>query len=250
MCDALLANKAFINSKSRVGRTALHLAAMNGNTHLVRFLVQEHGAALDVLTLKKQTPLHLAAGAGQLDVCKLLLELGASIDATDDQGQKPIHAAAMNNYAEVAQLFLQRHPSLVMACTKDGNTCAHIAAMQGSVRVIEELMKFDRQGVITARNKLTEATPLQLAAEGGHAEVVKALVRAGASCADENRSGFTAVHLAAQNGHGQVLEVMRSTQSLRISSKKLGVTALHVAAYFGQAGKLILEIWCFFFKII
>ncbi|XP_012062616.1 PREDICTED: serine/threonine-protein phosphatase 6 regulatory ankyrin repeat subunit A [Atta cephalotes] len=235
VCDALLANKAFINSKSRVGRTALHLAAMNGYTHLVRFLVQDHGAAIDVLTLRKQTPLHLAAGAGQLEVCKLLLELGASIDATDDQGQKPIHAAAMNNYAEVAQLFLQRHASLVMACTKDGNTCAHIAAMQGSVRVIEELMKFDRQGVITARNKLTEATPLQLAAEGGHAEVVKALVRAGASCADENRAGFTAVHLAAQHGHGQVLEVMRSSQSLRISSKKLGVTALHVAAYFGQA---------------
>lgn len=98
-------------------------------------------------------------------------------------------------------------------------------------------MKFDKQGVISARNKLTEATPLQLAAEGGHAEVVKALVRAGASCADENKAGFTAVHLAAQHGHGQVLEVMRSTQSLRISSKKLGVTALHVAAYFGQAGE-------------
>lgn len=239
VCDALLANKAFINSKSRVGRTALHLAAMNGYSHLVKFLVQDHGAAIDVLTLRKQTPLHLAAGAGQLEVCKLLLELGASIDATDDQGQKPIHAAAMNNYAEVAQLFLQRHPSLVMACTKDGNTCAHIAAMQGSVRVIEELMKFDRQGVISARNKLTDATPLQLAAEGGHAEVVKALVRAGASCADENRAGFTAVHLAAQHGHNQVLEVMRTTQSLRISSKKLGVTALHVAAYFGQAGTLI-----------
>ncbi|XP_046610474.1 serine/threonine-protein phosphatase 6 regulatory ankyrin repeat subunit B isoform X1 [Neodiprion virginianus] len=235
VCDALLASKAFINSKSRVGRTALHLAAMNGYTHLVRFLVQDYSAAIDVLTLRKQTPLHLAAGAGQLEVCKLLLDLGASIDATDDQGQKPIHAAAMNNYSEVAQLFLQRHPSLVMACTKDGNTCAHIAAMQGSVRVIEELMKFDRQGVISARNKLTEATPLQLAAEGGHAEVVRALVRAGASCADENRAGFTAVHLAAQHGHGQVLEVMRSSQSLRISSKKLGVTALHVAAYFGQA---------------
>lgn len=237
VCDALLANKAFINAKSRVGRTALHLAAMNGFSDLVKFLIQDHGAVIDVLTLRKQTPLHLAAASGQLEICKLLLELGASIDATDDQGQKPIHAAAMNNYSEVAQLFLQKHPSLVMACTKDGNTCAHIAAMQGSIRVIEELMKFDRQGVISARNKLTEATPLQLAAEGGHADVVKALVRAGASCTDENRAGFTAVHLAAQHGHGQVIEVLRSAQSLRISSKVLGVTALHVAAFFGQAGK-------------
>lgn len=235
VCDLLLSHKAFINSKSRVGRTALHLAAMNGYTDLVKFLIKDHNAVIDILTLRKQTPLHLAAEAGQLEVCRLLLELGANIDATDDLGQKPIHAAAQNNFSEVTQLFLQQHPSLVMATTKDGNTCAHIAAAQGSVTVIEELMKFDRQGVITARNKLTDATPLQIAAEGGHAEVVKALVRAGASCTDENKSGFTAVHLAAKNGHGQVLEVLRSSNTLRIVSKKLGVTALHVAAYFGQA---------------
>ncbi|KAI4461684.1 no mechanoreceptor potential c isoform d-related [Holotrichia oblita] len=235
VCDSLLSNKAFINSKSRNGRTALHLAALNGFTDLVKFLIKDHNAVIDILTLKKQTPLHLAAGAGQIGVCKLLLELGANIDATDDQGQKPIHAAAQNNYSEVAKLFLQQHPSLVMATTKDGNTCAHIAAAQGSVTVIEELMKFDRTGVITARNKLTDATPLQIAAEGGHAEVVKALVRAGANVTDENKGGFTAVHLAAQYGHGQVLEVLKSSNSLRVISKKLGVTPLHVAAYFGQA---------------
>ena len=96
-------------------------------------------------------------------------------------------------------------------------------------------MKFDKQGVINARNKITDATPLQIAAEGGHADVVKALVKAGASCTDENKAGFTAVHLAAKNGHSNVLEVLRSTNTLKIVSKKLGVNALHVAAYFGQA---------------
>lgn len=237
VCDALLTNKAFINSKARNGRTALHLAAMNGYAHLVKFLIRDHNAMIDVLTLKKQTPLHLAAASGQMEVCKLLLELGANIDATDELGQKPIHAAAQNNYSEVVQLFLQQHPNLVMATTKDGNTCAHIAAIQGSVKVIEELMKFDRTGVISARNKLNDSTALQLAAEGGHADVVRALVRAGASCIDENRTGLTAVHLAAEHGHTNVLEVMRSTNTLRISSKKLGLTALHVAAYHGQAGK-------------
>lgn len=235
VCDSLLSNKAFINSKSRNGRTALHLAAMNGYVPLVKFLIKDHNAVIDILTLKKQTPLHLAAAAGQMEVCKLLLELGADIDATDEQGQKPIHAACQNNFSEVAKLFLQQHPSLVMATTKDGNTCAHIAAAQGSVTVVEELMKFDRQGVISARNKITDATPLQMAAEGGHAEVVKALVRAGASITDENKAGFTAVHLAAQYGHMQVLEVLRSSNTLRVVSKKLGVTPLHVAAYFGQA---------------
>lgn len=39
MCDALLTHKAFINSKSRVGWTALHLAAMNGFADLCRYLM-------------------------------------------------------------------------------------------------------------------------------------------------------------------------------------------------------------------
>lgn len=54
VCDALLAHKAFINSKSRVGLTALHLAAMNGYTHLVKFLIQDHNAVTDVLTLVRE----------------------------------------------------------------------------------------------------------------------------------------------------------------------------------------------------
>lgn len=73
---------------------------------------------IDILTLRKQTPLHLAASAGQLEVCRLLLDLGANIDATDDQGQKPIHVAAQNNFPEVVQLFLKQHPQLVLAYTK------------------------------------------------------------------------------------------------------------------------------------
>lgn len=55
---------------------------MNGYVHLVKFLIKDHNAVIDILTLKKQTPLHLAAGAGQIEVCKLLLDLGADIDAT------------------------------------------------------------------------------------------------------------------------------------------------------------------------
>ena len=70
------------------------------------------------LLQKKQTPLHLAASAGQLPVCNLLIELGASLDATDDYGQKPIHLAAQSNKPEVVKLFLKQRPSLVSVTTK------------------------------------------------------------------------------------------------------------------------------------
>ena len=60
----------------------------------------------------------MAASAGQLPVCNLLIELGASLDATDDFGQKPIHLAAQSNKSEVVKLFLKQRPSLVSVTTK------------------------------------------------------------------------------------------------------------------------------------
>ena len=50
-----------------------------------------------------------------------------------------------------------------------------------------ELMKFDKSVVIHARNKITDSTPLHIATEGGHFEVVKMLMDSGASASDENK---------------------------------------------------------------
>lgn len=49
----LMKHKAFINSKSRTGFTALHMAAQKGFTKLCLFLIQDHNAYVDVVTLVK-----------------------------------------------------------------------------------------------------------------------------------------------------------------------------------------------------
>jgi len=183
--------------------------------------------------------LQLAAGAGQLDVCSLLVELGADTDATDELGRKAIHLAAQQNHSEVVRLFLKNQPALVSAANKDGNTCAHIAAMQGSVAVLQQLMKFDLSVVTASRNRTSESTPLHLAAEGGHADVTKMLLEAGASAMDENKAGFTAIQLAAKNGHNTVIDVLRcaNSKSVCYASRRTGLNSLHVAACYGQWGK-------------
>ncbi|NP_899192.1 transient receptor potential cation channel, subfamily N, member 1 [Danio rerio] len=232
--DVLLSQKAFVNAKTKQGLTPLHLSAQNGSARLVRLLVENHQASVDALSLRKQTPLHLAAMSGQLDVCSSLLNLRADITATDSRGQTPLHLAAESDHSEVVKLFLRLRPELSTLANEDGSTCTHIAAAKGSVSVIRELLMFNQGGVGTLNHKAHGLCPLHLAAAGGHAEVVKVLLEAGASVTEEDAEGMTAVHLAAKHGHTHILEVLRGSVPLKIQSSKTGFTALHVAASFGQ----------------
>ena len=83
-----------------------------------------------------------------------------------------------------------RPPELLLtggALFQDGNTCAHVAAMHGSVDVIRELLMFNTTMVTSARNETDDATPLHLAAGTGNAEVVRVLLDSGASAEDEDK---------------------------------------------------------------
>ena len=62
------------------GRTAIHYAAMSGNTDLVYSLLKD-GADPNKLTKKKETPLHFAAKYAGLEEVQFLIEHGASIKA-------------------------------------------------------------------------------------------------------------------------------------------------------------------------
>uniref|UniRef100_A0A3P8Z511 Ion transport domain-containing protein n=1 Tax=Esox lucius TaxID=8010 RepID=A0A3P8Z511_ESOLU len=236
VADILLSHKAFVNAKTKLGLTPLHLGAQKGSAGLVKLLVERHLASIDSLSLRRQTPLHLAAVSGQLDVCSSLLTLGADVTATDIHGQTPLHLAAENDHSEVVKLFLKHRPSLATLSNAEGATCTHIAAAKGSLAVVRELLTFNQGGVNTLSTKTTGSSPLHLASAGGHTEVVRVLLDAGASAADEDREGMSAVHLAARNGHTHILEVLKESISLEITSSKTGMTALHVAACFGQAG--------------
>ncbi|XP_067217780.1 transient receptor potential cation channel, subfamily N, member 1 [Chanodichthys erythropterus] len=232
--DILLSHKAFVNTKTKLGLTPLHLSARTGSARLVRLLVETHQAIVDALSLRKQTPLHLAAISGQLDVCSSLLNLKADITAADIHGQTPLHLAVENDHSEVVKLFLRHRPELATLANMEGATCTHIAAAKGSAAVIRELLTFNQGGPLTLNNKANGLCPLHLAAAGGHTEVVKVLLEAGASVKEEDVEGMTAIHLAAKNGHTHILEVLKGSVSLKIQSSKTGLTALHVAACFGQ----------------
>ena len=173
VCQSLLERNAFVNSKTKKGMTSLHFVANKGYSNLVDYLVTKHGATIESLTIKKQTPMHMAAASGNLDTIEKLIDLEAMVDSNDDFDQKPIHLAAQHDHTNVVKKFLEIRPSLVSSTTKDGNTLAHLAAKKGSVDVLQAMFDIDAALVTQAKNRFNENTPLHLATEGGHLEAVK-----------------------------------------------------------------------------
>ena len=83
-CAKILISQLGANAgyRNRVGRTALHAAAVTGQLELMRFLLEgpyASSVAVDAVTSDGHTPLSKAARRGHLDCVECLLQHGASV---------------------------------------------------------------------------------------------------------------------------------------------------------------------------
>ena len=145
-----------------------------------------------------------------------------------------MHLAAERNHADVVRAFIDVDPYLIVVASKDGKTCAHIAAQNGSSAVVRELLHTNHALVTKVRNRISESLPLHLAVSTGHKDIVRMLINAGSSTKSENAEGMTAIHLAAREGNMEVLQSIPSKVSLKTTSEKNGLAPVHVAAFYGN----------------
>ena len=93
-----------INTRTREGRTALHLATLNGHVSTARFLLQK-GANVNLTDNNQWTPLRLAAENGHLGAVKLLLTAGAELNEDFDQLRATLKSITANGHDTVANLL-------------------------------------------------------------------------------------------------------------------------------------------------
>lgn len=98
--------RADLEARSARGMTALHCAALSGQTYMCHALLA-HGADMSAKTLKRRTALMLAAHEGHVAVAELLADRGADIDARDDHGRTALYLAAANGHAVCVSRLLQ-----------------------------------------------------------------------------------------------------------------------------------------------
>lgn len=99
-----------LNVRNATGETPLMLAALAGETTLAAKMIAR-GAEVNK---PGWAPLHYAAGAGHLPMIELLLEQNAYIDAASENGTTPLMFAARENKPEAVRLLVERgaDPSL------------------------------------------------------------------------------------------------------------------------------------------
>lgn len=90
--------------------TLLHNAAREGNVAEVTRLLSL-GASVVIKDKHSRTPLHLAAWAGQLECCKVLVAQGTDKNAAAMDDTTALHFAAQKGHFEVARFLLNEGSS-------------------------------------------------------------------------------------------------------------------------------------------
>ena len=163
-------------------RTCLHWAASCGHRDTVEFICQVMTTENATSTKDQwgRSALHLAALYGHYNVVRILcqhMEL-AAIDTLDECDRSALWYAAERNHVAVLSI-LERFSDLNQ---KDeyGDTPLAVACEKGHIDILQYLLKYCSSNIdLNAANK-DDKTPLDLAIKGGHVACIELLMAHGA----------------------------------------------------------------------
>ncbi|VVA31909.1 PREDICTED: ankyrin repeat-containing [Prunus dulcis] len=249
-------------------------AATSGDVGLFR-RIQDGDELPDVLykkTPKDNNVLHIAAEFKQIKFFNdIPLEYGSSLFwATNKKGDTPLHVAAKVGCVEVVEFLIEharkslhhmergdeeRGPAdgesqnkLLQVKNSDNDTTLHLAVRYNHDEVAIRLMEADPQ-LCCFTNKANES-PLFLAVRKGTPSIVHCILKAyesGVSPSFQGTNGLTALHAAVtqeQLKDKDVVEILVSkNRDLIKEVDAIGWTPLHYAAFTGnvEATQLLME---------
>ena len=181
--------------------TPLHIAAKHGHLDIVIFLL-EHDVFINTTNVYLETPLHLAA-QGSVEIVQLLLKTKAKFTA-DRCGLTPLHRAVQCGSTESVKLLLE-HGADTMAKDVWGNTALHFAASFGKNDLLFKChpkFSYSQQSFVTHAQKFNMQqgkTSLDSFERNTsvYYDIVALLLSRGANVSDENRAGNSAIDIAA-----------------------------------------------------
>jgi cytohesin len=243
---ALLAAGADPHAPQQPGWNLLMCALSGGNAEVVRLLI-EQGVDLNTPndrgskpTPLQPTPLMAAVEEGALPIVRLLVEAGADLHHRRGDGQTALSLAEQPGRKRIREILRQARDR------QGGWTHSlHEAAQEGDVPTIRRLLG---EGATVDRRDNLGRTPLMLAAHAGAQEAFETLRAAGADpWLEPHPGGTTLLHWAAWGGHADIVRaVLQAGADVNAAVHNElgdGYTPLMTATAFGRcaAARLLLE---------
>lgn len=207
---------------------ALHEAAKAGNLARVKSFI-ERGADFNSRDEKNKTPiLNALANQGKhRRVVEYLLSLEVEILVKGTDGRLLLYWAAENGYPDIAKTMIFRgaDPNGRMRVTN--MTPLHIAAKNGRFEVVELLVA---QGADETLTDLHKKLPLHYAAEEGRIDVVRFLAsRKPGAVNAKDQDEWPAMFYAVEKGHFNVVKSLVESGADLSVRDGFGKTALSIA---------------------
>ncbi len=206
--QVLLDHGADVHRRSRVRRFVISRRLQSN----LRYgeLGRRYGTDAEETDLGGYTALLFAARQGAVDSARLLLAAGANVNDTAPDGRSALLVAAHSGHRTLVEFLLDEgaDPNASAA----GYTALHAAVLQGDRGMVEALLadgarpdaqvteatRVTRNGqVLMIGDHLVGATPFALAAKFAEADIMRALLAAGADGVLPLRNGWTPLMLAS-----------------------------------------------------
>ncbi|XP_052238609.1 transient receptor potential cation channel subfamily A member 1 homolog [Dreissena polymorpha] len=229
----LIKKGADINVSNNMRMTPLHLAAIDGDVQIMEILV-EKGAKIDVMNQEQQTPLHKACTHNSVACIEYLLKKGANKEAKDFENFTPLALAVVHGHVRVVQMLLAAGSDVTVE-DKNDSTLVFLAAEENKLDVLKVLMTTPKIKELINHRDEWNNSPLHVASQNGHVNVVKFLIENGAMVTLKNDREQTPIHLAAIKGYvGVVQAIVAHDKTTLNDHDENSDTALHLAASNGH----------------
>jgi ankyrin repeat protein len=223
----MIKNNFEINSKDDIGISGIHIASMNGNMEVLKWLV-DHDASCSIRDIDGMTPLHYACENNHVDIALFLVRNGADTSVRNKAGLTSLHYVCMNGTVALGVLI---RDYMINVATTSGLTLLHCAADMGHVDMTKYLL--DHGAQIHPRDD-DGLTPLHLACIGGHIEVIDLLVSRGAYYNTRDDQGMSPLHHSCNEGNLDVTTWLINKGGNIFARSDSSDTLLHFACRSGN----------------
>ena len=195
-----------IDYRGTNGKTALMIAAREGNKDLVDLLI-ERGADINAKNINDGTPLMFAAINGNPEIISMLIDAGAEANATGTNGWGALMVAVAKGHHYSAQLLLDAGAD-VNSVDIYLWTPLMRAAAESRTSVVSILLEADDINI--GQKDDHGATALHHAAGNGNMEIVKLLLLQGSNPDMIDDLGRTPADYAIEKDHREMALLLSS----------------------------------------